>query len=217
MTMNEAKRTSTQTWLIVATCLATAWIVFLLLFGPRSGNGGDLPVPELKAPIPPGVAEYGWGLRDLAGAPVPLRQYQGKTIFLNLWATWCAPCVAELPAIANLASNPRLKDVAFLCVSTDESPEAVRSFLKGKNWPLTILMASDAPPIFTTAGIPATFVIAPDGQVVVSEIGSAQWDDPSVVDFLERLSQKGAGSVEASKNQADEIRPAQSATSSSPE
>ncbi|SIO08884.1 Thiol-disulfide isomerase or thioredoxin [Singulisphaera sp. GP187] len=209
--MNESKPTPARTWLIVTASLATAWIVFLLLFGPRSGSG-NLSVPELKAPIPASVAAYGWSLHDLAGGSVPLEKYQGKTIFLNVWATWCPPCVAELPAIANLAGNPRLKDVAFLCVSTDESPEVVRSFLKGKNWPMTILMASDIPPAFATEGIPATFVIAPDGRVVVSEVGSAQWDDPSVVDFLEKLSTNPTGalkneSIPAAESPADTAPP----------
>ncbi|WP_237722634.1 TlpA family protein disulfide reductase [Singulisphaera acidiphila] len=205
--MNEPKRTSTQTWLIVGASLATAWIVYLILFGPRSGLGGDLPVPELKAPIQPSVTDYGWDLHDLAGASVSLEKHKGKTIFLNLWATWCPPCVAELPAIANLAGNPRLKDVSFLCVSTDESPEVVRSFLKGKNWPMTILMANALPSAFATDGIPATFVIAPDGRIVVSEVGSAQWDDPSVVDFLENLSKTPTDGAENVKNQGGEIPP----------
>lgn len=205
--MNDFKRTPTQTWLIVVTSLATAWIVFLIFFGPRSGLGGDLPVPQLKAPVPGGKADYGWGLQDLAGTSVSLESYRGKTIFLNVWATWCPPCVAELPAIANLADNPRLKDVVFLCVSTDESPEVVQSFLKGKNWPMTILMAHDLPPVFATDGIPATFVIAPDGRVVVSEVGSAQWDDPSVVDFLEKFTPIPTGGQENEKRPEGALAP----------
>lgn len=209
--MNEPKRISAQSWLIVVASLATAWIVFLILFGPRSGMG-DLPAPELKAPSPPSAADYRWELHDLVGAPVTLEKYQGKTIFLNVWATWCPPCVAELPAIANLAGNAKLKDVAFLCVSTDESAEAVRSFLKGKNWPMTVLMASDLPPQFATEGIPATFVIAPDGRIVVSEVGSAQWDDPSVVDFLADLAKAGAD-----KNVEEGTKPAVDSPATPPE
>jgi thiol-disulfide isomerase/thioredoxin len=180
----------------VTVSLAAAWILYLILFGPRTGIEGPLPVPALKRPVPPIVTDYQWVLRDLQDAPVPFETYKGRVVFLNLWATWCPPCVAELPAIANLAGNPRLKDVAFLCVSTDESPEPVHSFLKGKNWPMTILRATDLPQGFATEAIPATFVIAPDGRVVVADVGSAQWDDPSVVEFLERLSKAGAGSEE---------------------
>jgi thiol-disulfide isomerase/thioredoxin len=194
--MSEPGPKPPRTWFLVAVGLAVAWIIYLILFGPRSGHEGPLPLPALKRPVPPIVTDYRWVLRDLQDAPVPFEKYKGRVVFLNLWATWCPPCVAELPAIANLASNPRLKDVAFLCVSTDESPEAVRSFLQDKNWPMTILRATDVPKAFATEAIPATFVIAPDGRVVAAEVGAAQWDDPSVVDFLEGLSKARAGSEE---------------------
>src|SRR5205807_787177 len=64
-----------------------------------------------------------------------------------------------------------------------------RRFLAGKDWPMTFLheRGDRLPPVFTTNGIPATFVIAPDGQVAAATIGSARWDDPSVVEFLKSL------------------------------
>ena len=95
--------------------------------------------------------------------------------------------MAELPAIATLAANPRLKDVAFVCVSTDESPEVLRRFVRDKKWPMTVLRSTELPDVFLTDGIPATFLIAPDGRIAASEVGAARWDDPSVVEFLERL------------------------------
>lgn len=196
--MSEPGPKPPRTWFLVTVGLGIAWILYLILFGPRSGREGNLPLPALTKPIPPVVADDRWVLRDLQDAPVPFETYKGRVVFLNIWATWCPPCVAELPAIANLASNRRLKDVAFLCVSADESPEVVRSFLKGKNWPMTVLRATDIPQGFATDGIPATFVVAPDGRVVVAEVGAAQWDDPSVVDFLEGLA-KAKGGLEGAK------------------
>lgn len=202
--MSEPGTKPPRTWLIVGLSLAVAWMIYLAFFGPRSGIDGNLPVPALKGPIPPAKADYSWVLHDLKDEPVPFEKYQGRAVFLNLWATWCPPCVAELPSIANLAGNPRLKDVAFLCVSTDESAEVVRSFMKGKNWPMTVLRATDLPQEFMTDGIPATFLIAPDGRVVTAEVGAAQWDDPSVVDFLEALAKPKAVEDEA-KPQAEPV------------
>src|SRR5205823_4576372 len=118
--------------------------------------------------------------------------YRGKAVFLNVWATWCGPCVRELPAIANLAANPRLKDVAFVCVATDEDQDAVRRFLAQRKLNLPVLHAVGRPPeVFATPYIPATFLIAPDGRIVHVEQGSAQWDDPAVVDKLETLAKSG--------------------------
>jgi hypothetical protein len=74
-------------------------------------------------------------------------------------------------------------------VAIDRDPEPVRRFLQGKDWPMTVLHASGTPPAFTTpeGAIPTTFLIAPDGRIAASAVGSADWDDPSVVAFLERL------------------------------
>ncbi len=67
-------------------------------------------------------ADYDWSLMDLDGQPVSFAKFKGKTVFLNIWATWCGPCVGEMPSIAKLARNPRLQDknIEFVCVSTDD-------------------------------------------------------------------------------------------------
>ena len=174
---------------IVAVGLLAAWCLYLALFGPKAGIVGNLGAPRLGPPASRTRADYQWTLRDLDDTPVPFDRFKGRTVFLNIWATWCPPCVAELPSIANLADNPRLKDVAFLCVSTDDSPRRVKDFLRDKHWGMTVLRATDLPEAFSTEGIPATFLIAPDGRIAASEVGSARWDDPSVVDFLAGLAQ----------------------------
>jgi hypothetical protein len=93
----------------------------------------------------------------------------------------------ELPAIGRLAANPELAQVAFVCVATDESADVVKRFLLDKSLPMTFLRAESLPPVFTTEGIPATFLIAPDGRIAAAEMGAAAWDDPSVVELLKKL------------------------------
>ena len=68
-------------------------------------------------------ASYDWTFLDLERPAGDVRPFKGKTVFLNIWATWCGPCVKEMPSIARLAEDPRLKDkgIAFVCVSIDES------------------------------------------------------------------------------------------------
>lgn len=172
---------------IVFFALVAAWCAYLIFFGPF--RGGGLAPPDLKTPVAGQSASFDWALKDLDGKPVDFASYRGKAIFLNLWATWCPPCVAELPSIANLARNARLKDVAFVCV-TDEDAKTVRRFLEQKQLSLPVLLADDPPPsVYHTEGIPATFMIDPGGQIVLAEVGSAQWDAPAVVDRLEKLAQ----------------------------
>lgn len=172
-----------RTWQYVALAFLVAWFVILRFYNPLRPSGA----PRLGGGSDLGRADFSWKVEDLDGKRVEISSFQGKPIFLNLWATWCGPCVKEMPSIARLASDPKLKGVAFLCVSTDDSPEEVKRFLKGKDWPMTILHARDVPRIFETEGIPATFIIGRDGKIAASEVGSAEWDDPSVVEFLVKL------------------------------
>ena len=126
---------------------------------------------------------------DLNDQPVAFSQFKGKTIFLNIWATWCGPCVTEMPSIARLAKEPRLQDkgIEFLCLSVDDSSDKVRSFLEGRSWNMTFFRAEKLPGTFSTDGIPATFVIAPNGRIVAMQVGMEQWDKSQVVDFLEKI------------------------------
>ncbi|HMB07431.1 MAG TPA: TlpA disulfide reductase family protein [Isosphaeraceae bacterium] len=188
--MTEPPVKSDRTWWIIGLGFVIAWVLYLIFFGPKPTV--ELSPPRLATSAEPKEVDYGWTVRDLHEKPVPFERYRGKAVFLNIWATWCPPCVAELPSIARLAADPRLKEVAFLCVSTDESAEAVRGFLRGKDWPMAVLRATSLPDVLTTDGIPATFLVAPDGRIVATEVGAAAWDDPTAVEYLEKLARPAA-------------------------
>jgi thiol-disulfide isomerase/thioredoxin len=185
--MTAVKPGSNRIWWILSLVFVSGWCLFLYFFGPTASRHGAPPVLEGTALSK--LADYGWILSDLDGRPVPFARYRGKAVLLNVWATWCPPCVAELPTIARLARSARLERVAFVCVAVQKDRDAVREFLKDKDWPMTFLHAAEIPPAFTTTdgAIPATFLIAPDGFIAASAVGGADWDDPSVEAFLERL------------------------------
>ncbi len=184
----EAGPPSMRRWWLIGLGLTAAWVAFLAFFGPETGAGG-LEVPSLEPPARPAITGYDWPVRDLDDRPADFAQFRGRPVLLNLWATWCGPCVEEMPALARLAADPRIKaaGAVVVCVSTDESPDALRRFVKDKPWAMTILRATSLPPEFATDGIPATFLIAPDGRIAAAQVGSAKWDDPSVAAFLEKL------------------------------
>ena len=179
-------------WAILALGLGVVWMAYLVLFGPSIESPNGLEPPQLAGTGSKVPVDFRWTLRDLDDKPVPFTRFQGRTVVVNIWATWCPPCRAEMPSLAALAMNPKLKEkgIEVVCISTDESPEALRQFVAKKDWKLTMLRATDMISAFLSDGIPATFILAPDGRVAASELGAARWDDPSVVDFLENLAAK---------------------------
>jgi thiol-disulfide isomerase/thioredoxin len=181
-------RPSSWLW-FVAIALGAIWMGYLAFFGPR-GRLGRSHAPELGpgGTRNHGHADFTWTLRDLHGKPLEFAQFRGRPIFVNIWATWCPPCVAEMPAIDRLAANPRLKDVAFLCVSVEDDAATVARFARDKALKVPVYLGgSEAPASFRTDAIPATFIIDRQGTIVVREIGSAKWDEESVIARLEQL------------------------------
>jgi thiol-disulfide isomerase/thioredoxin len=176
------QNTPARTWWLIAAAFVVSWVAYLVFFVPR-------PHVDLEHSGTDQPADYSWTILDLNDRPVSFSTFQGRPVFLNIWATWCGPCVAELPSIARLARHPQLagKPIAFVCVSTDDSSETVSRFLKGKDWPMTFLRTDKIPPVFYSEGIPATFLIGADGKVAAVQIGSVEWDEPKVVAFLEKL------------------------------
>jgi thiol-disulfide isomerase/thioredoxin len=160
------------------------WFIFLTFFGPKRPTG--LENSGMSEP-----AAYDWTVLDLDDQPVSFSRFKGKPIFLNFWATWCGPCIREMPSIDSLARDPRLagKSIEFLCISTDDDSEKVRRFLKDKNFGMTFLRVKDGkiPPVYYSEGIPTTFLITPEGRIAASKVGSDDWHAPGVVEFVEKL------------------------------
>jgi thiol-disulfide isomerase/thioredoxin len=181
--MDPPRNGSPWPWVLVAVAFCVFWALYLMLFGPGPR------APKLEASGKGEPASYDWTLLDLEDKPVSFARFQGQPVFLNIWATWCGPCVREMPSIARLADDPRLKGkgIAFVCVSTDEASAVVRRFLEGRSWHMSFFRAEAVPAAFYSDGIPATFIIAPDGRIAASEVGAAQWDTPEIVALLEKL------------------------------
>ena len=135
-----------------------------------------------------GPFDYEWTVRTLDGDEVPMEQFRGKVIFFNEWATWCGPCVMELPSIDRLYRSVASQDVAFVLV-TDEEPETVREFLDGKDWDLPIYLVEDEVPEGLGSGtIPNTLIVGPGGRIRFTHAGAGNYDTDSAREFLSALS-----------------------------
>ena len=132
---------------------------------------------------------FNWTLRDKRGQIFNLAEAKGKVLVINFWATWCPPCIAEMPSFQKLYDNYRDdEDLLFLFV-TQEDSKVVEAFMKNKayNLPYYIPM-TDYPKEFDITSIPRTFIINKSGGIVLDKSGVANWDGENMTIILDKLS-----------------------------
>jgi thiol-disulfide isomerase/thioredoxin len=154
---------------------------------PVSGAGLDIGLQPFRGnPVPPPL-----DLPDVTGRQVRYDDYQGKVTVVNFWASWCGPCVEEIPALNRLRG--RMRDSAFELVSVDyaEEKERVKAFLEQVEVDFPVLLDSDGSTAARWGALvfPSTFVIGPDGRIVYGVNGAIHWDSDEVVGTLMGLLQ----------------------------
>lgn len=117
-------------------------------------------------------------------------ELRGKVVFVNFWATWCIRCVAEMPTIQKLYDS--LKNdpsVVFVIASRLDTPARVRLYAKYGHYdvPFFTVKDSDIPPSLQFNQYPTTFIFAKNGSLAETQVGGADWSDPSVVDSIRKL------------------------------
>jgi thiol-disulfide isomerase/thioredoxin len=125
---------------------------------------------------------------DAAGDRHALDAFRGRYVLLNMWATWCAPCVNELPSLARLAQfAPGLK---VLAINTDHEKVDAPGFLKSHGaGSLPVYLDSERMMLrsFVVPGLPTTILIGPDGKVVARAEGPADWGSQDSVAYFKRI------------------------------
>jgi len=120
---------------------------------------------------------------------ITLSELRGKVVVLNFWATWCAPCVEELPSLVNLQQKMRNKGITVLAVSVDQDESLYRRFVQDHN--VNLLTVRDANQksnnLYGTFKFPETYIIDRNGVMRRKFIGPVDWATPEVVDFLSKL------------------------------
>ena len=121
-------------------------------------------------------------------AELSLSQFRGKPVVLNFWATWCPPCIQEMPSLVQLQKQLGDK-VTILAVSEDDDDNAYKQFVKDHKVDLlTVRDTKHSNELYGTFKFPETFVIDKDGKIVRKFIGAADWTSPEIVDYLKKLS-----------------------------
>ena len=125
---------------------------------------------------------------DLQGNEMTFADLRGKVVLINLWATWCPPCRAEMPSLDALWKNFEGDDrVRVLCISTEKAEE-VRAYSLASSLKMPFyVFSSPAPEELDTESLPTTYIFNREGRVVFGHTGMARWDSPEVVAYLKAL------------------------------
>jgi len=139
--------------------------------------------PKEKVPAP------NFTLEDLNGRKVGLKGLKGKVIFLNFWATWCAPCVQEMPTMEKLHKTFGQKGLTVLAVNYREDAKEVKKFFSKYKLTFIALLDLDGKVSerYRTWGLPVTVIINKRGEIVAKVIGSRDWHSPDAKEFFRRL------------------------------
>lgn len=132
-------------------------------------------------------------LTDVSDKSLDFKEFKGKVVFVNNWASWCPPCIAEMPTINKLKQKLAAKDVVFVMVSFDADKEKAVKFMKRKDFELDVYFPGFSYP-FVTSSIPATYILDKEGNVVSEHVGMADYSSDDVVKQLIKLADSdGAG------------------------
>ena len=133
-------------------------------------------------------ASYDFWLEDFDGNRVEFSSFNGEVVFMNFWATWCPPCVAEMPDIHDLYLKQK-EDVRFVMISLDQDEAKALAFIDRKEFEFPVyFLRSSLPPTYNTHSIPTTYVLDREGIIKVENQGMAKYDTDSFNEFLQALS-----------------------------
>jgi len=178
----------------------SAALIIIAVAGVASGAGfqalaAEAPKPlklvwhETPKPLPATV------FKDAADADQTLTNFAGKVLVINFWATWCAPCVKEMPTLDRLQGKLGGKDFQVLTISQDrEGAKVAKPFMEKNEWKNLAFYVEPRGKFARDAalnGLPTTLIIDKSGREVARVEGEVQWDSPEVEKILRDLIKKG--------------------------
>lgn len=146
----------------------------------RIGEKKPIPAPDFT-------------LNTLDGKKVSLKDFKGKVVFLNFWATWCPPCVVEMPSIEALHKRFKDKGLVIAAVDSEEDVQKVSKFIKKKGYTFLVLLDSDgavSSDTYRAIGFPTTYLIDRRGMVIGKAEGARAWDSEEIFRLIEEILKK---------------------------
>lgn len=125
----------------------------------------------------------------LGGGERALSSYEGQVVFLNFWATWCGPCIQEMPSMQVLYDELSDEGLQIIAVNLQEAPGTVQAFIDeyGYTYPVLLDRRGEVGLNYSVRGIPSTYIVDRDGRLLGMKIGFRLWDEPDVIEAFRTL------------------------------
>lgn len=163
-------------------------LIFLFSLNVQASEKEDSLFSNIKMiPIQGNKKAPDFSLQDLDGKKIELKQFKGKVILLNFWATWCHPCREEMTSLEALHQQFQGKKFVLLTISVDyEGAKTVQAFVKKHHYTFPVLLDPKGKTLdlFGVRGIPATYLISKKGIMVGRAVGPRDWNCPEVIDLI---------------------------------
>lgn len=145
--------------------------------------------PASLTPIEPPQIAPAFSLPDLDETLRSLAEFKGKPVIINFWATWCPPCREEMPSMERAWQKIESEGIAMLGINVGEDFDTVFGFTGeiDVSFPLLLDEDSSATEKWPIRGLPTTYIINPDGQIVYQALGGREWDDEALLDQVRAL------------------------------
>lgn len=133
-----------------------------------------------------------FSVQDLNGKTVELKQYRGKVVLVNFWATWCKPCIVEMPSMQKSYNQLRRNNIEIMAISIDSNTKEIQQFLdndlqKSLSFPIFFDKDKKVSSMFGTYQVPETYIIDKTGRITDKVLGIREWDESITTNYLKLL------------------------------
>lgn len=160
--------------------LLTVLFVVAMAASARAGELLEHPDTSISPPLK---------LADLGDNTYSLSDFRGQVVLVNFWASWCPPCIIEMPSLQRLRKKLEDRPFSILAVNVREKPAAIWKFrrLVKVDFPLLLDREGQAAEDWGITVYPSSFLVGPDGRVRYAAYGPLQWDAPEIIETIEAL------------------------------
>ena len=163
-------------------------LTILFLFVSLSTYAND----QILTPVSPRTMAPAFSLFDIDGKKHHLKNYRGKVVIINFWATWCPPCRLEIPSMQRAWKKLKNKNVAMLAINIGENDDTIFTFSAEYEMDFPILMDKDSRVIrsWPVSALPTTYVVDRKGRLAYRAIGDRQWDNKELIKLILNLTKE---------------------------